>query len=390
MKSRQEKHNKKDAATSHSKLWRFTAFSLSNAPGTVTDLLVIWLCSTYLFHSYFGQYVLSSILAFESSLLVDFLLFFFIVWRDRIPERNWHGFWSRLLRFQVSATGVYLVRLLIIQILGGFFALPAVFCDLCSMLLSGFLNFAINERVIFGPQSTHRPGVRMLMWLVRPFVKLRVIGKEHIFRQEDSPVVYVCNHGFIYGPIAAILNLPDTFRPWIDSRMLDRRQCYEDLNNTFDQFFRGQSNSRRERSVKKITQMVTNILWDFNPIPVIKGGSRELMNTMTQSLDALLNGNNLLVFPEHSRTSYKGDIQREHDEAAALRTFYSGFAHIGKMYFDRTGKSLSFIPVFINRKQKTLRIDRPINYEPTGDARCDRQSLSMRLYDSLSAMSEMA
>lgn len=224
------------------------------------------------------------------------------------------------------------------------------------------------------------------MALVRPFTKLKIVGKENLKSTKGQPVVYVCNHGFIYGPIAAIMNLPGTFRPWIDSRMLNHKQCSEVINTTFHNLLHRFSQRKRERVLRKTTDTVIKILNDFNPIPVIKGGSRQVMETLGQSLNALVDGCNLLIFPEHPRTAFDGNLVREHDEAGTLRSFYSGFAHIGQMYFEHTKQNLLFVPIYINRKRRTMSINPPVAYEASGDTRRDRQRLSDRLYAAISTM----
>ena len=47
-----------------------------------------------------------------------------------------------------------------------------------------------------------------------------------------------------------------------------------------------------------------------------------------------------------------------------LRTFYTGFAHIAKMYFDRTGKALLFYPLYSDMDERAFRIGEPVAYDP--------------------------
>ena len=58
-----------------------------------------------------------------------------------------------------------------------------------------------------------------------------------------------------------------------------------------------------------------------------------------------------LVVGTRGNSEYKADN---------VRTFYTGFAHIGKMYFDRTGKSLLFYPLFSDRTTRSFRIGSPV------------------------------
>lgn len=44
-------------------------------------------------------------------------------------------------------------------------------------------------------------------------------------RPGSYPSVFVCNHGFIYGPLSAVIYLPTYFRPWIHNVMLSRESA---------------------------------------------------------------------------------------------------------------------------------------------------------------------
>lgn len=195
--------------------------------------------------------------------------------------------------------------------------------------------------------------------LLRPFVRLRVIGSENLAALAGEPIVLVCNHGFVFGPIAALFNMPVRFRPWVESVMLERQQCHSLIAGKFRHllWFFG---SLQNKVTAKITSIIMQFLHKFNPIPVYKGCDK-VMSTLQQSVDSLISGENLLIFPEHPREDYSS-ILKEWYMAQRLRTFYSGFARIGEMYYDRTGKRLAFVPVYIDRWRRTIRIAPAIYY----------------------------
>ncbi len=369
-----------------SKLRRFVGFSICNAPGTAVELLTLWLLSDILFHTRFTQFFLAPILAFECSIVVDFTLFSVFVWRENIGNNPRKGFLKRLLMFNISTAGVYLLRFLLIQVLHWLLGLGAVTCDLISMLFSGLLNFGINDRIIFAKDDGHRTWVRLLMSLVRPFATLRIEGQSNL-PDDKGPVVYVCNHGFFFGPVAAVLNLPGSFRPWIDSCALNAKECYRDLNRIIGRKFRMFGRRFRHKVVEGIAHRAVIMLNDFNPIPVFKNGSRGVVETLKQSVDALVAGENLLIFPEHPRKNNR-NIHTERRQASHLRTLYNGFAKLGQDFYNRTGETLRFIPVYINKKRRTMSIAPAVAYCVTGDAHSDRMMLAERLYSVLASMSK--
>jgi len=372
-------------------LRRFIGFTLCNTPGTLIELLTVWLLSQYLFTSYAGQYILAPVIAFECAVITNFTLFSRLVWRDRISGMHTRARLIRMLAFNLSASGIYLLRIGLIQVMGILWHPPVVLCDLASMLFSGLINFAINDRVIFAGRRKHRLLVSTLITLAYPWIHLRIKGRENIPSADSQrPVVYVCNHGFISGPVMAAVNLPDTFRPWVDSRMLDRDECYRNLYDTFGRSLH-LSSRLRHHLIGRLRDIVIAVLRDYNPIPVIKDGSRQIMDTLKVSADTLASGCNLLIFPEHSRQSYHGDIASERSKADnELRTFYSGFAHLGHLYYQRTGQDLRFIPLYVDRKHRTMYVSPGITYHHTGSPRDDRQQLADTLFLTLSRMSSQS
>ncbi len=369
-------------------LRRFIGFSLCNLPGTAVELLIVWLLSQYLFSTYAGQYIVAPVVAFECAVVTNFTLFSRLVWRDRISGMRTRARLLRLLAYNLSASGIYLVRIGVIQVMGILWHPPVVLCDLASMLFSGLVNYTINDRVIFAGRRKHRLLVSTLITLAYPWIHLRIKGRENIPSSDSQrPVVYVCNHGFISGPVMAAVNLPDAFRPWVDSRMLDREACYNSLYDTFGRSLH-LSSRVRHRIISRLRDIVIAVIKDYNPIPVIKDGSRQVLQTLQLSVDALTEGSNLLIFPEHSRQAYHGDVASERHKADnELRTFYSGFAYLGDLYHRQTGRPLFFVPLYVDRKHRTMHVSAPIPYCHTGSPHSDRQKLADTLFLALSRMS---
>ena len=369
-------------------LRRFIGFSLCNTPGFLIEMLVLWLCSTYIFHHYAGIYIISPFIAFECAVIANFSCFSLFVWHDRISGLRFRGRLVRLLAYNLSALGVYLLRLGIIQLLGLLWQLPVLLCDLLSLCFSGIINYVINDKVIFSNHRKHRLWVGTLITLAYPWIHLRLKGRENIPTADShaSPVVYVCNHGFISGPVMAAINLPVTFRPWVDSLMLNRESCYQNLYDTFARTL-PVGKRLRHAIITLMRNIVIAILNDFKPIPVARDGSRQIVETLKQSVDTLTKGTNLLIFPEHPRQNYKGHPHTERQKADnELRSFYSGFAHIGELYHKQTGKTLTFIPLYIDRKRRVMHISGGIAYHPTDNPRNDRIAFSNSLFDIMSQL----
>lgn len=128
---------------------RFVGFSVCNIPGTLIELLLVWLCSNYLFHQYFGRYVVAPFIGFECAVVMNFMLYSRFVWRDRMRGVGLRGNLLRLLGYNASAVGVYLLRMVIIQIIGLLWHWQPVVCDMVSLLFSGILSYMALDGLVF-------------------------------------------------------------------------------------------------------------------------------------------------------------------------------------------------------------------------------------------------
>ena len=68
----------------------------------------------------------------------------------------------------------------------------------------------------------NRFGLKIIIFFLRLLMPHKVLGKEHLQGLEDGTVILVCNHGEVYGPVAATLHVPISFRPWGMAEMMDR------------------------------------------------------------------------------------------------------------------------------------------------------------------------
>ena len=130
---------------------RFLRFSLSTLAGTAVDMLVLWLCSDYLFKGhYWGEYLLSPFLSFECAVLTNFVIAYYSVWKDRISVHNGRSFLRHYAGYNLSCTGTFLVKmgilLLIERFSGGW---DVLICNLLALCGSGLVNFVMNEHVVF-------------------------------------------------------------------------------------------------------------------------------------------------------------------------------------------------------------------------------------------------
>lgn len=237
-----------------------------------------------------------------------------------------------------------------------------------------------NLRKTFIEKKKVRFGVKILAFLVRPFLHLKVSGKENM-DTDSFPSVFVCNHGIIYGPVAAVIYLPTYFRPWIDRKMVDIELAAKEMSNRFIYRIPLLSDSAKMRLARGLARPVTWALNSFNPIPVEKSNLRNVMSTFDDTVKVLTEGDNVLIFPEKPRRVKRGEKETIEHLTDSVGKLFTGFANIGKLYFDTTGKQLRFYPIYANRRGHTFKIGTPVVFNPDTDPREEKQRITAELHE---------
>lgn len=138
---------------------KFIVFSVTSGAGTVVDLGVHWLLSARFFtDSYWWGLWISPFISFELAVLVNFLIAYNYVWRERISKRGARSFWRHYAAYNATNTGVFFFKLALMQGLHFIFvylnwfqdaSYEPVLCNLLALCVSGIINFFVNEFVIF-------------------------------------------------------------------------------------------------------------------------------------------------------------------------------------------------------------------------------------------------
>lgn len=188
---------------------------------------------------------------------------------------------------------------------------------------------------------------RLLKGLVRLFYpKMDVVGAENL---SDEPVVIVGNHTQIHGPIACELFFPDNCYTWCAGQMMKLKEvpayAYEDFW------------SQKPRYIRPLFKIISYIIAPlsvlvFNnarTIAVYK--DNRIISTLRESISKLQNKNSVVIFPEYDKI-YNNIIY----------DFQEGFVDVARLYYKRTGKELSFVPLYISPKLKKLCLGTPIKF----------------------------
>ena len=134
---------------------RLFKYTLSTLAGTLVDTVVLWFLATYAFHLYTMRYVVAPVISFECSSFVNFLLAYFVVWKTRMTARTARSFFRHFIAFNISATSIFLLKLGLINIIAPLTHWHPVICDIVALCITGILNFAMNEFVIFKVRTSN-------------------------------------------------------------------------------------------------------------------------------------------------------------------------------------------------------------------------------------------
>lgn len=224
-------------------------------------------------------------------------------------------------------------------------------------------------------------GVIFITSLIRPFMRIK-LRNSSIVDEKDFPAVFICNHGELYGPLSAAVGLPFDFRPWINEPMLDKKKAYDFIfENTMEQ------NSLPDFlkvGISEIGRILgTWALNSYNPIPVRKDSLSGLKETLELSVDALIEGSNILIFPENPDSENDGRYNTE-----GLSAFSSGFAHLAKSYYKKSGKAVTFYPMYTDKQTRTIYFGDSVKYDPENPPALEKKRLVTLIESSMNLLKQ--
>ncbi len=200
--------------------------------------------------------------------------------------------------------------------------------------------------------------------------RIRVRGAGNLSRR--GPQILVSNHAGAFGPISVITSFATKLYPWVDHETVERKTAGRKVQEDFleaELHFKPPFSSYFGRVIGRVCAA---LMRDINAIPVY-GKSRRIRATVDMSLDLLEKGENILVFPE--------DAKKPKNEAFC--DFSTGFMNLARLYFEKTRKAISFIPVAVNRKVKGILVGKPIRFNALAPFRDEKQRLKQELETSI-------
>ncbi len=210
--------------------------------------------------------------------------------------------------------------------------------------------------------------VRWLVWLFYP--KITVEGIENL---PAESAVLVGNHAQMNGPICAELYIPGKRKTWCAHQMMYRKEVPA---YAFQDFWSGKprwSHWFYKALSHLIAPLSACVFTNAQTIPVFHDA--RLLTTFKQTITALQNEENVIIFPE---------CYTPHNHI--VHQFQDKFVDVAKLYHKRTGKCVSFVPIYIAPKLKKVYIGKPLAFCPENPIETERQRICDYLMAEITAI----
>jgi len=207
--------------------------------------------------------------------------------------------------------------------------------------------------------------IRFFIWLFYP--KITIEGLENL---PAEPCIVVGNHAQVNGPFCGELYFPGKRKIWCAHQMMHAKEVPQ---YAFTDFWSGKPKGMRwfyKLLSYVIAPFCACVFSNANTIPVYR--DNRLLTTFKQTISALEDGANVIVFPE-CYEPYNHIVYQ----------FQEHFIDVAKSYHKRTEKELSFVPVYIAPKLKKVYLGKPITFDPDAPVEEQRQRICNYLMDEI-------
>lgn len=214
---------------------------------------------------------------------------------------------------------------------------------------------------------------RFIKWCVKVcYPRMQVEGAENL---PEEPVIIVGNHSQMNGPIVGELYVPGEPYIWCAGEMMHLKEVPE---YAFQDFW-----SRKPRWIRPFYRLLSYLI---APVSVcVFNNARtigvyhdaRILATFKNTVKMLQEGKSVVIFPEH-------DVEHNH----IVCDFQDKFIDTAKLYYKKTGKELSFVPMYIAPKLKTLCLGKPVRFRAAEPMDAERSRICNYLMDAVTALAQ--
>ena len=212
-----------------------------------------------------------------------------------------------------------------------------------------------------------------IKWMVKTcYPKMEIAGQEYL---PDEPVIIVGNHCQMNGPIVSELYVPGEPYTWCAGEMMHLKDVPE---YAFRDFW-SQKPKWTHPGYKLLSYIIAPIaVCVFNNARTIGVyHDTRILSTFKNTVKKLQEGKSIVIFPEH-------DMKHNH----IVHDFQDKFIDIAKLYYKKTGKELSFVPMYIAPKLKKICLGRPVRFCADEPIDTQRSRICNYLMDEITAIAQ--
>ncbi len=205
-----------------------------------------------------------------------------------------------------------------------------------------------------------KPLYRFIRWCVRLFYpKIEVVGVENL---PQEPCIVVGNHSQMHGPIVGELYFPGNRAIWCAGEMMHLKEVPA---YAFRDFW-----SQKPKWTHWFYKALSYVIAPFsvcifnNAATIGVYRDTRILTTFKNTVSALCDGKNVVIFPEK-------DEKYNH----IVYEFQDRFVDVAQLYYKKTGKCLSFVPLYIAPKRKAMYLGQPVAYAPENGKEAERQRI---------------
>ena len=214
---------------------------------------------------------------------------------------------------------------------------------------------------------------KILYFFIRLFYpKPRIFGAEKL---PEGPCVIVGNHTQMNGPLVAELHLPGRRYIWCAGQMMRWGEVSAYAFEDFWSFKPKWTHPFFRLLSWLIAPLAVCLFNNAHTIPVYHDA--RLRTTLRESMDRLEEGNSLVIFPEHN-------VPFNH----ILYDFQDRFIDLARMYFRKTGKALSFVPMYVAPALRMTCFGDPIRFDPEAPIAEERARIKAELMEAITGIAE--
>ena len=197
---------------------------------------------------------------------------------------------------------------------------------------------------------------RFLIFLCRLHFRCKVVNPEKIVTDDGNPLVFLCNHGEFYGPMACKIYVPVPIRAWANSTMMfDKKSVTEYIYENTTSRQEGMPEIEKRILARMAAWLSVNVMGQLECIPVYKESPLKLRETFRLTLEAMEAGDNILIFPENPEQKYPRE---------GIGELSPGFVMLADIYWKRKKKKLRMLPMYADKLRRRITFGEVIEFNP--------------------------